>query len=126
VKLFIQTCLTITLLLVFVGSANAGSAGICDACANPNQFLNSVCNINTNQIICQNNQNAEGSLNEGSCCGQGGVAPMTACSCNGSTPTPEPIVIIPTMGQWGMIIATILLGFFAIIRLRRIKDSELE
>jgi len=38
-------------------------------------------------------------------------------------PTPEPpsgpIVIIPTMGEWGMIIATILLGFFAIVALRR-------
>lgn len=42
-------------------------------------------------------------------------------------PTPEPpsgpIVIIPTMGQWGMIFATIILGIFAVIRLRR-KVSE--
>jgi len=37
-----------------------------------------------------------------------------------------PTVIIPTMGQWGMVIASVILGFFAIIRLRRIKDSELE
>jgi len=36
-----------------------------------------------------------------------------------------PLVIIPTMGQWGMIIATILLGFFAVYRLIRMKDSEI-
>jgi len=41
-------------------------------------------------------------------------------------PPSGPIVIIPTMGQWGMVIASVILGFFAIIRLRRIKDSELE
>jgi len=35
-------------------------------------------------------------------------------------PLPEgPLVIIPTMNQWGIIIATILLGFFAVIALRR-------
>ena len=38
-------------------------------------------------------------------------------------PTPGPIVIIPTMGQWGMIIATILLGFFAIAALRKRRES---
>jgi len=43
-----------------------------------------------------------------------------------SAPPSGPIAIIPTMGQWGMIIASVILGFFAIIRLRRIKDSELE
>ena len=36
-----------------------------------------------------------------------------------------PVAIIPTMGQWGMIIAAVFLGIFAIIRLRSIKDSEL-
>jgi len=41
-------------------------------------------------------------------------------------PPSGPVVIIPTMGQWGMVIASVILGFFAIIRLRRIKDSELE
>jgi len=30
-----------------------------------------------------------------------------------------PVVIIPTMGQWGMIIATVLIGFFAIAALRK-------
>jgi len=42
-------------------------------------------------------------------------------------PEPEPpsgpIVIIPTMSQWGMIFATIILGMFAVLRLRR-KASE--
>jgi len=42
-------------------------------------------------------------------------------------PEPEPpsgpIVIIPTMGQWGMIFAAIVLGMFAVIRLRK-KASE--
>jgi len=38
-------------------------------------------------------------------------------------PTPGPLVIVPTMGQWGMIIATILLGFFAIVALRKRRES---
>jgi len=33
--------------------------------------------------------------------------------------TEGPLVIIPTMGQWGMILATILLGLFAVIAIRR-------
>ncbi len=36
------------------------------------------------------------------------------------------VTIIPTMGQWGMIIATVLLGFFAVLRIfRNRKDSEI-
>ena len=44
---------------------------------------------------------------------------------SGDEPPPPsgPIVIIPTMGQWGMIIATILVGFFAVVALRRRKES---
>ncbi|HSG31787.1 MAG TPA: hypothetical protein VLB82_09600 [Thermodesulfobacteriota bacterium] len=34
-------------------------------------------------------------------------------------------VIIPTMGQWGMLLATIVLGIFAVISMRSKKDSEL-
>jgi len=34
-----------------------------------------------------------------------------------------PLVIIPTIGGWGMIIATLLLGFFAIAALRRRTES---
>jgi len=41
----------------------------------------------------------------------------------GEAPPSGPIVIIPTMGQWGMIFAAIILGMFAVIRLRR-KASE--
>jgi len=33
---------------------------------------------------------------------------------------------VPTMGQWGMVLASVVLGFFAILRLRKLKDSELE
>lgn len=36
-----------------------------------------------------------------------------------------PATVIPTLGQWGMIAATVLLGFFAILRLRSRKDSEI-
>jgi len=38
-------------------------------------------------------------------------------------PPSGPIVIIPTIGQWGMIFATVLLGIFAIIALRRRTES---
>ena len=39
----------------------------------------------------------------------------------GDEPEPPsgPLVIIPTMGQWGMIFASIILGVFAVIALRR-------
>ena len=45
-------------------------------------------------------------------------------SCEPAPPT-GPTTIIPTMGQWGMVIATILLGFFAVRMLRNRKDSEI-
>ncbi len=51
----------------------------------------------------------------------------TLCS-NIECPQPAPsgpTVIVPTMGQWGMIFTAIILGLFAIQRLRSVKDSEL-
>lgn len=42
------------------------------------------------------------------------------------SPLPQesgPLVIIPTLSQWGMIFAAIILGMFAVLRLRR-KASE--
>lgn len=45
--------------------------------------------------------------------------------CGGLCEISGPVAIVPTMGQWGMVIASILLGFFGIIRLWRIKDSEI-
>lgn len=43
----------------------------------------------------------------------------------GECPEPEAegTVVIPTMGQWGMIVATILLGFLAVLKLRRRTES---
>jgi hypothetical protein len=41
----------------------------------------------------------------------------------GEAPPSGPVVIIPTMSEWGMIFATIILGMFAVLRLRR-KVSE--
>jgi len=46
-------------------------------------------------------------------------------SCETAERAAGPVTIIPTMGQWGMIIAAAFLGIFAIIRLRSRKDSEL-
>jgi len=34
-------------------------------------------------------------------------------------PTPEPLVIVPTMGQWGMILAALILAMVAVLKLRR-------
>ena len=65
---------------------------------------------------------------EAGCEGEGGVYQDddSVCEPNPCVEPPSgPTVIIPTMGQWGMIIASVILGFFAIIRLRRIKDLEL-
>ena len=31
---------------------------------------------------------------------------------------------VPTMGQWGMILSALLLGFYAVLRLRKRKGSE--
>jgi len=50
---------------------------------------------------------------------------MECISFESTCPTPEPeepsepIVIIPTLGQWGMILVTIILGLFAVLKLRR-------
>ena len=53
---------------------------------------------------------------------QDGPCEWTGTSCIQvpmATPEPSgPIVIIPTMGQWGMLFVTLLLGLFAVLRLR--------
>ena len=57
------------------------------------------------------------------------VEPLASCiieyepTANGTPPPSGPIVIIPTMGQWGMIVATILLGFLAVFSIRRRTES---
>lgn len=58
--------------------------------------------------------------NSGSC----GFVATGAEGCDPEPPS-DPAVIVPTMGQWGMLLAAIVLGAFAIIRIRSIKDSEL-
>ena len=63
--------------------------------------------------------------NEGGFSITSGFEGNTEFSCGVVTPPSGPVVVIPTMGQWGMVIASVILGFFAIIRLRRIKDLEL-
>ena len=45
---------------------------------------------------------------------------LCGSTCNGETPGPQ--VIVPTMGQWGVVITTILLGIFALIELRKRKQ----
>jgi len=57
--------------------------------------------------------------------GSGTQGIVTRLVCGEPPPEPPsgPIVIIPTMGQWGMIIALIILGFFAVIALRRRTES---
>jgi len=57
--------------------------------------------------------------------------PCTPVDCEFvAPPTPEPeepsgpIVIIPTIGQWGMVLAAMILGLYAIRMLRNRKDSE--
>ena len=103
-KFFIQACLIVSLFLFFGIDANAG-ASICIAQA------------------CQ--QSEEKCLNaEQFRCSVGGMSDQTQCSwcgdfCVDSCPITGPVTIIPTMGQWGMIIATILLGFFAVFAIRR-------
>jgi len=44
----------------------------------------------------------------------------TECS---SVECPQPLSV-PTMGQWGMILSALLLGFYAVLRLRKRKGSE--
>ena len=69
-------------------------------------------------------------LPDGSCedgtsldCAAGFQGAETTCS-NVECPQPAPTVIVPTMGQWGMIFSALLLGFYAVFRLRKRKGSE--
>ena len=103
-KFFIQACLIVSLFLFFGIDANAG--------ANP-------C---TSDNICFDQGRCE-TLEK--CSVEGGSEqPQTQCSwcgtvCADSCPTTGPVTIIPTMGQWGMIFASIILGIFAVVALRR-------
>ncbi len=79
-------------------------------------------------------------ISQDDCDSQGGIiqdSPICAEIECGDQPTPTPtpppdgpeeptgpIVIIPTIGQWGIVIASLILGLYAVIRLRNIKDSE--
>jgi len=51
-----------------------------------------------------------------------GLVTQFVCGEDPTAPS-GPLVIIPTLSQWGMIFATIILGMFAVIRIRR-KASE--
>ena len=69
-------------------------------------------------------------LSDGSCeegpsisCAADFQGAETECS-NVECPQPAPTVIVPTMGQWGMILSALLLGFYAVLRLRKRKGSE--
>ena len=102
--------------------------------------------------VCFQDTNVEGTCGEApddpDCtanadCGPGGefddddICTVDTCEANGvcshvfdgSIPScvddPLVVTVIPTMGQWGMIIAAVFLGIFAIIRIRSMKDSEL-
>lgn len=74
---------------------------------------------------------------EGACCfPDGSCEDSTSISCIAGfqgaettcstveCPQPAPTVIVPTMGQWGMIFSALLLGFYAVLRLRKRKGSE--
>jgi len=69
-------------------------------------------------------------LPDGSCedsnslsCIAGFQGTETTCS-TVECPQPAPTVVVPTMGQWGMVLAAMVLGLFAIFRLIRMKDLE--
>ena len=104
-KFFIQACLIVSLFLFFGIDANAGA------------------NICTTTSVCFDQGKCE---DIGRCAigAESNPSSTDACSwcgtfCADSCPTTGPVTIIPTMGQWGMIIATILLGFFAVFAIRR-------
>lgn len=72
----------------------------------------------------------DGSCEDGtsiSCVGvgdfQGDETECSSVECPQPAPT-APTVIVPTMGQWGMIFSALLLGFYAVLRLRKRKGSE--
>jgi len=54
---------------------------------------------------------------------QGAETTCSTVECPQPAPT-APTVIVPTMGQWGMIFSALLLGFYAVFRLRKRKGSE--
>jgi hypothetical protein len=89
---------------------------------------------------------AEPDCTEDADCGPGGefddddICTVDTCEANGvcshtfdgsldesciAPPPLGPLTIIPTMGQWGMLIATILLGLFAVRILMSRKDSDI-
>jgi len=82
-----------------------------------NVEVTDACEPNLSQAECDNeSQNSEWQ-------GAGQACEEFLCV-DPQTPTGS-TVIIPTMGQWGMLLVAVVLGIFAIIRLRSIKDSEL-
>ena len=137
-KLFIQVCFIITLLIFLGISAKAGGVpGNCfdDADCDDGLFCTpfSMCNNGTcvtQGLGCpaaiegcvefgfcdEENDTCPGVPND-SLCAEGEICELATGNCI-ELPS-GPIVIIPTMGQWGMIFASIILGIFAVVALRR-------
>ena len=142
-KLFIQACFTITLLMFLGISAKAGGVPvdcIVDADCDDGLFCNgqeictggfcsalSACppgvvdGCVTRNDSCDEENDVCVDFPDDSQCAEGEICDIDTGDC--ITPPSGPIVIIPTMGQWGMIIATIFLGFFAVFALRRRTES---
>jgi len=72
-------------------------------------------------------QMSEGNCNDNVLCSVNQIESEDPCSwcgtfCADECPSEEPAVIIPTMGQWGIIFASILLGAIGIVAIIRERN----
>ena len=136
-KLFIQVCFTITLLMFLGISAKAGPVPPCSIDEQCNDDLFCTAPATCVEGSCRSGglrcpASTEGCVEFGFCdeendtcpgvpndsnCAEGEICELATGNC--IEPPSGPIVIIPTMGQWGMIFASIILGIFAVVALRR-------
>jgi len=55
---------------------------------------------------------------------QGDGVTCSEITCTESEPSPGPVVTVPTMNQWGIIFASIILGVIGIVAIIREKDMD--
>lgn len=114
---------------------SGGQTGSCKGAAVPGEFCFQITN---NQGICQEGPAPTGCTTDGECddsdictddtCNSGVCSNVFNSGNDASCVPPSPppaTTIVPTLNQWGIILTSIILGFFAVFTLWKNRDSEI-
>jgi len=111
-KYVLLLLLLVVVPFVFTEESHSGTVG--STCCVDRVDQDGCDNNDCELIVCAMSSSCCSTVWDGECAAEA-LESCDVCSVEES----GPVTIIPTLGQWGMIIATILLGFFAVFAIRR-------